>query len=125
MLGGWWRVWIVLVVGLFAFGSIIGLQQTQFENELGGKDVCFPGTLETRMVSEPTINNWEALQKTPPEMLERGEILNPRVRVEQYSCVSWHTMLKHWAYAIAAAISLLAFVFVARWVGAGFSKVKN
>ncbi|MBA4761147.1 hypothetical protein [Sphingomonas sp.] len=123
-LNGWWRIWIVLAIALLAVATVVGLARRQFDNELSGKSVCFPGTVETQIVSQPTMDTWTAYKNTPPEALARGEIVNPRVDVEQFSCVSWTTMLKSWASALAAALALLALVFVVRWIGAGFNRSK-
>ena len=124
-LGGWWRIWIVGTALLLAFGTVIGLQQRELDIELSGKDVCLPGTIETNFESQPSLDGWSALQKTPPEVLARGEVLNPRVNVEQFSCVSWSSMLNSWAVALAAAMTMLLTVYVARWVLAGFKRSQN
>lgn len=121
-LGGWWRIWIVVMLASFAFGTIVGLDQRQFDNDLSEKRACFPGTLKTRMVSEPVMDSWEAYQKTPPEALAGGELINPRVEVEHFSCVSWWLMLRCWGIALAAALALPAVIFLVRWICAGFAR---
>lgn len=123
-LNGWWRIWIVVTVALLTFASILGLNQREFDDNLSSKDVCFPGTLEARIVSEPTMDNWTAYQSTPPEMLDRGEIIDPRVEVGRFSCVSWASMLKSWGAALTAALAILIVAYVVRWIGSGFNRSK-
>ena len=124
-LGGWWRLWIVFVVLLLAFATLIGLGQRETAPDGVRPGLCVPGTIEHETISVPAIPPWEAYQKTPPAMLERGELIDPRKSIERFSCVSWISLLSRWAVGLALAVSVLAAVFTLRWIYVGFKRPRH
>lgn len=124
-LGGWWRLWLVLTSALLALVTLGTLEARDIQEVEVRPTGCFPSTLSSRTVSESTLNTLQSYQQTPPEMMREGRWYNPTVQVEYFSCLSWSLMLQNWALALLAAGSLIALVFIARWVITGFKQFSS
>lgn len=109
-----------MTVAFLAIGTLAGLSERRFDGDLPDKERCVPGTLETWTLSESTMSIYESFLTTTPEMRARGEINDPKVDVEHFSCVSWLSLFRSWGVALGVALAVLAAVGVARWIISGF-----
>ena len=81
---------------------------------------CLPGTLKQNIVSRPTMSAVDAYEKTPTEMLNQGELIDPRVDVQEFACLSWSLMVTRWMMVFGGILAFILSVYIFRWIFEGF-----